>query len=716
MELDVKIKIEKLLTSPNIAEMLDEQELLTIGSTVLREFNIDKESRSSWEHRVEHAMKLALQVAEAKSFPWSGASNVKFPLITIAALQFHSRAYPALIPSSQLVKLDVPSYYASQEDSTDIVNSPYEKAKRIETHMSYQLLTQDENWESEMDKVLITVPIVGCAFKKTYWDFNTNHPVCENVLAKDFVVSYWTKSLKDCTRQTHIIYLSTNDVLSRQRRGLWLDVDLGRPIVQPQDNLTVAQNQQQGIEDFNTDTGTPYEFLEQHRWEDLDGDGFKEPYIVTVHRPTSKIVRIVSNYLETSILRNEKGEIINITPETYFTKYPFIPSPDGGFYDIGFGILLGPLNESIDTIINQLIDAGTMATTAGGFLSRGIKVRGGNYNFAPLEWKHVDSTGEDLAKGIVPLPVREPSQVLFTLLQTLVNYGERIVGATDIMVGENVGQNTPAQTSQTMAEQGMKVFSGIFKRIHRSLKEELRKVYRLNQLYLIGDIDYPQGFIRSVDYLLDDSTLRPLADPNVVTDAQRILQAQTLMQAAATVPGFNMYAVTKRYLEALKVSNIEEVLPNPQGPNAVQPQPDPKVQLATIRAQVDMDGHNKKTQVAIAKLQEDSRVNEARILKLQAEALLALEEADDVPRNNMIALIQAEIGAAKHKQQSLYDSIKFLRDMMPESGKSESNDLLKSGISSKIVQGENVNGSNQGGIPGMEGAPSDQNFAEGSPQ
>jgi chaperonin GroES len=424
----------------------------------------------------------------------------------------------------------------------------------------------------------------------------------------------------------------------------------------------------------------------------------------------------VSNYLETSILRNEKGEIINITPETYFTKYPFIPSPDGGFYDIGFGILLGPLNESIDTIINQLIDAGTMATTAGGFLSRGIKVRGGNYNFAPLEWKHVDSTGEDLAKGIVPLPVREPSQVLFTLLQTLVNYGERIVGATDIMVGENVGQNTPAQTSQTMAEQGMKVFSGIFKRIHRSLKEELKKVYRLNQLYLVGDIDYPQGFIRSVDYLFDDSTLRPLADPNVVTDAQRILQAQTLMQAAATVPGFNMYQVTKRYLEALKVSNIEEVLPNPQGPNAVQPQPDPKVQLATIRAQVDMDGHNKKTQVAIAKLQEDSRVNEARILKLQAEALLALEEADDVPRNNMIALIQSEIGAAKHRQKSLFDSINFLKSMMPESGNSESNDSLKSGISSKIVQGENVDGSNQGGIPGMEGAPSDQNFAEGSPQ
>lgn len=713
MELDVNIKIEKLMSSDNIAEMLDQKSLNTLGARVVSEFNLDKESRSVWEQRVEEAMKLALQVAEAKSFPWSGASNVKFPLITIAALQFHSRAYPALIPSNQIVKLDVPSFLEHKLDETNVNDSIFEKAKRVETHMSYQILTEDENWESEMDKVLISVPIVGCAFKKTYWDFNNNHPVSENVLAKDFVVSYWTKSLKDCTRQTHVLYLSTNDVISRQRRGLWLDVDLGKPIMQPQDDLSLAQDKQQGVYDDHTDTSTPFEFLEQHRWEDLDGDGYKEPYIITVHRPSGKVVRIVANYLESSILRNKKNEIININPETYFTKYSFIPSPDGGFYDIGFGILLGPLNESIDTIINQLIDAGTMATTAGGFLSRGIKVRGGNYNFAPLEWKHVDSTGEDLAKGIVPLPVREPSGVLFTLLQTLVNYGERIVGSTDIMVGENVGQNTPAQTAQTMAEQGMKVFAGIFKRIHRALKEEFKKIYRLNQLYLAGDFEYTQGFIRATDYLIDANTLRPVADPNVVTDVQRVMQAQALMQTAATVPGFNMYQVTKRYLEALKISNIEEILPSPEGPNAIPQQPDAKLEIAKLKAQVDMKDIDATTRIKMAELQEEARTNEARILKLQAEALLALEQADDVPRNNMIALIQAEIGAAKHRQQSIFDSIKFLKEMLPEPAAKTDTTGAKSDISSKIVQGENVNGNNPGGIPGMEGTPSNESFTQG---
>ena len=160
MELDVNIKIEKLMSSDNIAEMLDQKSLNTLGARVVSEFNLDKESRSVWEQRVEEAMKLALQVAEAKSFPWSGASNVKFPLITIAALQFHSRAYPALIPSNQIVKLDVPSFLEHKLDETNINDSIFEKAKRVETHMSYQILTEDENWESEMDKVLISVPIV----------------------------------------------------------------------------------------------------------------------------------------------------------------------------------------------------------------------------------------------------------------------------------------------------------------------------------------------------------------------------------------------------------------------------------------------------------------------------------------------------------------------------------------------------------------------------
>ena len=234
-------------------------------------------------------MKLALQVAEAKSFPWTNSSNIKFPLVTIAALQFHSRAYPALIPSQDIVKVDFETPLTT--DVQEIQNI-VQRNKRVEKHMSFQLLKEDECWEAEMDKVLITVPIVGCAFKKTYWDFNEDHPVSENVLAKDFVVSYWTKNLKDCNRQSHVLYLSANDVISRQRRGIWSDFKLLPSQTIVEGNLAQAQDLAQGVHQPQSDPGTPYEFIEQHRWEDLDGDGFKEPYIITVHKDTRKVVQI----------------------------------------------------------------------------------------------------------------------------------------------------------------------------------------------------------------------------------------------------------------------------------------------------------------------------------------------------------------------------------------------------------------------------------------
>ena len=690
MNLDVKLNINKIINSPNIAEMLDARDLTTIGANVINEFNLDKDSRSQWERRVESAMKLALQVAEAKSFPWTNASNIKFPLVTIAALQFHSRAYPALIPTQDIVRVDCD--YSSTLDQNQV--KQYEdKNKRVEKHMSYQLLKQDENWESEMDKVLITVPIVGCAFKKTYWDFNEDHPISENVLAKDFVVSYWTKNLKDCNRQSHVLYLSANDVISRQRRGIWSDFKLNPPQTFVSDNLSEAQDLAQGVHQPQSDPGTPYEFIEQHRWEDLDGDGFKEPYIITVHKDTSKVVRIVANYFETSIKRNSKGEILSIKPESYFTKYSFIPSPDGGFYDIGFGILLGPLNESINTIINQLIDCGTMANTAGGFLSRGIKIRGGNYNFAPMEWKHVDSTGEDLAKGIYPLPVREPSQVLYTLLTTLVNYGERIVGSTDIMVGENVGQNTPAETSRTMAEQGMKVFAGIFKRIYRSLNEELRKVYRLNQLYLPAEFKFGGNAVLQADYDGSSIDLRPSADPYVVSDVQRVMQAETLKMTALSVPGFNTYKVMRRYLEALKIPNIDDVLPDPQGPNAIPSQPDTKVQVEQIKAQERKLSLETKFKLGVMKLQQEAEVNRAKILKMEADAAKALEEAGGVKAGHDIAMLQTQLGAAKAHQEGILKSIEMMM---------------------KATEGAVEYDNNATGVLGLGGTSSDQGTQEGS--
>jgi hypothetical protein len=398
---------------------------------------------------------------------------------------------------------------------------------------------------------------------------------------------------------------------------------------------------------------------------DLDGDGYEEPYIVVVDRNSKEVLRVVARFFASNVKFSENGKVLSIKAENYFTKYPFIPSPDGGFYDLGFGALLGPLNQSINTLLNQLVDAGTMANTAGGFLSRGIKLRGGNYNFAPLEWKHVDTTGDDLRKGIMPLPVREPSNVLFQLLSLLINYGERIGGAVDILVGQNPGQNTPAETSRTMAEQGMKIFSGIFKRTYRSLKSEFRKLYRLNQLYINKPVKVAGMMITPEDYEDTEKSIIPAADPNMVTDSQRYVQAQYLLQRANPALGYNMREVEQTLLRTWKLSeeDISRILPDPQGPNAIKPPVPPQIQEAQIKAQTKMQEVQMKMKLESAKLQMEAQLNQAKISQMEADAIMKLSKADNEDAKVEIAAINAQIGAAKQHQDHLLRTIELLHEM-----------------------------------------------------
>lgn len=650
-----KLKIDELVASPNIAELLDERDLIKIGQDVVKGFENDLQSRSAWERKTEESMKLALQVAEAKSFPWPNASNVKFPLITIAALQYHARSYPVLVDGETPVKCRVIGEDPDGEKTR--------RADRVSNHMSYQIMEQDLDWETEMDRVLITQPIVGCAFKKTYFHPVYKRPESEYILAQDLVVNYYTKSLETAPRITHVQYMSKNDLYERHARGLFLELKDTRPVALQASNLTLTRNKAQGMDAPETvDPSTPFEILEQHCNIDFDQDGYAEPYIIWVNRSSKQVLRIVARYFKESIEYDPKGKkVLSIKAEDYFTKFPFIPSPDGGFYDLGFGVLLGPLNQSIDTIINQLVDAGTMANTAGGFLSRGIKIRGGNSNFAPLEWKHVDTTGDDLRKGIVPLPVREPSQVMFTLLSLLINYGERIGGSVDILVGQNPGQNTAAETTRTMAEQGMKIFSGIFKRTYRSLKDEFRKLYRLNQLYLQDeaefDSDNGEFNIFAEDYTGPSTDVRPAADPHIVSDSQRMAQAQAMLQLATTTPGVSMREAQLMFAKAWKISDLERLIPDPKGPNAIPAAPDVKLQIAQMEQQTRQADQQLKLKLGVLKLMKDAELNQAKIHKLEAEAVKALEEAGGMTTNQQVAMIHAEIAATKAKNDGIKQAI-----------------------------------------------------------
>jgi chaperonin GroES len=685
------LKLEEIVASANLAEVLSKEYLDDLGKCAVEGYKLDRGSRQEWEQRNEKAIKLALQVSEFKNFPWENCSNVKFPLLTIAALQFLARV-STLTKGRHIAKVEALGI--------DLDGSKSKQAKRVSTHLSLQLIEEDENWVDSDEQAKLAASIVGSAFKKTYYDSIAGVNISEYVPAMNFVVDYHCKDINKTRRATHLIFMGNNAIQERVRQGLFCEMDCDAVAASPEINLLrTAADEAEGLKRPQDAYNDVYEILEQHCWLDLDCDGYEEPYIIYVRLDTMQVMRIVARFFDQGDvhrvndsmqrtleekLREMKSEqpddlkaqsslekriqalitakdnhIIRIDPTLYFTRYVFIPSPDGGLYGIGFGMLLGPLNESVNTLVNQLIDGGTMANTAGGFLGRGVKMKGGKTSFDPFEWKPIDSTGDDLRKNIFPLPVREPSAVLFQLLGMLVSYSEKISGATDIMTGVSPGQNTPAETSRNTVEQGMMLFSGIYNRMYRSFKEELRKFYNLNRLYLQSSPKFleltvgPNAILAKDDYIANSFRVFPAASPEAVSTTQRREKAQVLHQLAASEPGFNRYLVTRNLLEAHDYEEIDQYYPDPKGPNAIAPPANPKVENEKGKLGLATQIHQDSIQLDIASLKNDISLNGAKIMELQAKAAQHLAEADGVATGHQIAMIDSQIGAAKLRQEGL---------------------------------------------------------------
>ena len=661
LELSTCIKLDAdSINSPNLCARFEKSDLQAIGTFVYDGFERDNNSRLAWLRRTETAMDLALQIQKEKNFPWPNCSNIQFPLITIATMQFHARAYPSLLAG--------PNFVNCRVIGEDKSGEKLDTSKRVSAFMSYQVSEEDSDWEEQHDRLLINYAVVGSAFVKTYYSGRLGHNVSETVLAKDLVLNYWAKSLNDCDRKTHIIPLSRNEVYERVMRGTFSDIREEGWYTSIAVNNPSASNlkadTREGVAAPQADSTTTFKFLEQHCSLDLDGDGYAEPYIITIEESSRCVCRIVTRFtheraIERVSIGKHKGAIITIKADEYFTAYTFIPSPDGGIYGIGFGVLCGPLNESANSLVNQLVDAGTMANGGGGFLGRGAKIRGGNYTFAPFEWKRVDSTGEDLHKSIVPLQVREPSNVLLSLLSLIIDYTNRITGSTDVRSGENPGQNTPASTTKSMIEEGGRIYSAIFKRAWRAMREEFKKLYALNGVYLpLSQTFGEQGYvIRREDFSKDSRAIVPAADPNIVSDESRVNQAMILKQAAMTTPGYNREAVEKRFLEAIRVDGIEQIYP---GPDKVAPLPNPKVQVEEMKLKDKAAAREQELKQFAAELQEERKKNDAEIVKLHAQAAKLMEEAGGVQTGHAIAAFEAMIGARKQHDDSMAKQIELL--------------------------------------------------------
>jgi chaperonin GroES len=672
-EYDANLTIDKILNTNNIVDLLDGDDLIDIGNQVVDGYLLDLETREPWEKDLETYSKLALQVSDKKSYPWVGAANIKFPLLATAAMQFAARAYPTLVPSdTKIVKCRVVGF--------DPDGQKTQRADRISKHMSYQVLDEMDDWEEDMDKLLLALPLAGTCFKKTYWDSQKQVNASKLVLPKYLVVNYYAHSLEDAERVTEILQLSKRKIKERINKGLYADIKLGDP-QEPGTNRLHSVNDAFQRES-EQDSTTPYTLLEQHCYLDLDGDDYVEPYIVTVEQVSRKVLRIVPRFTQDDVEQDDKKNVTTINPISYYTKYSFIPNPDGGFYDIGFGRLLGPINESANTIINQLVDAGSLSNLQAGFIGKGLKIKMGNDRFQPGEWKAVNATGDDIKKQVFPLPVREPSEVLFKLLDLLLKSGKELASISEIFVGKMPGQNTPATTTMATIEQGMKVFTAIYKRVYRSLQKEFQKLYRLNRTYL-NPAEYNEVIgitVQQNDYEGPEDQVIPGADPTAVSNQEKQQRVQAMMQILQ-LGTLDPMAITKLYLEAYEIPNAQMYMKQPQ------PQPDPKVEAMKMKSQLDQQKAYHDIQMDQAHMQMEQQGQQADLamkaqaaqqdmkLKLVSHILEAQQNQDQHQQTMQHQAQQSKLNmitqaaAAHQKQQLAQEAAKHQAKITPKGKK-----------------------------------------------
>lgn len=627
-EIDAEgLTLAEIVAADNVFDLLDEAERGKIGSHAKEQFDIDESSREDWLKTHDDALDLALQVAKTKSYPFSNASNVIYPLITTASIQFAARAYPAIVPSREIVKCKVIGDDSgvfqvdpqNPEAEPVPVVEPGLKAKRalrVGKFMSWQLLEQMESWEADTDLLMHYLPIAGCAFRKTWWEEEDGRPDSKFVSARDLVVNNKCASLAKAPQVSEIFSLWPHEVKERVLDGRW---------------------SKDGVDAFLTDDAREeMEFVEAHTRFDLDGDGYPEPYIVTFRKDGGEAVRVVANFKDSDIERRG-DQVIRIRPRAYYTKYGFIPNPDGGFYDIGFGWLLGPINRSVNTAINQLIDAGNWQNAPSGFIGKRLRLRAGETNFKPNEWKQVDSFGETIRNEIVPLEFGGPSPVMFQLLGMMIDAGRDISSVKDIMLGD-LDSNVAPTTALTMVEQGTKQFTAIYKRIHRALKKEMALLFRLDGEH-IGDL---QGRYLAIlddddasgEDFRQDMDIMPVTDPDMVSEASAMARAQFLMTLASQ----GMLDPKKVTVRVLRAANIEE--PDDLIPDAPPPDPEILIKMAKIE--------NDKARIAMA-----AQKGHAEIIELRSKAIKNLADAEAAEAGIQMEAYKAEIEAMERLMNEL---------------------------------------------------------------
>lgn len=551
-DIDIDLKPRKETAEDfdaNLAEYMDEGELDSLGADLIEDFDKDVMDRKDWIKTYVDGLKLLGLNYEERTEPWQGACGVFHPMLTESVVRFQSEAMMETFPAMGPVKTQIVG-------ASDLLKE--EAAARVREDMNYQLTEVMVEYRPEHEKMLWSLPLAGSAFKKVYFDPAKGRQVAVFIPAEDIVIPYGASNLESAERVAHVMRKTENEIKKLQEAGFYCDVDLGEPGYEL-DDIEKQKAEEQGMSAINDDR---FRILEMHV--DLDLVGFEHtdkkgkktgialPYVVTIEKSAGKVLAVRRNWYEDDELH---------TKRQHFVHYQYIPG--FGFYGYGLIHLIGGYAKSATMLIRQLVDAGTLSNLPGGLKSRGLRIKGDDTPIQPGEFRDVDVPSGSIRDNILPLPYKEPSQVLFALFQNIVQEGRAFASSGDMNVSD-MSTNAPVGTTLALLERTLKVMTAVQARLHYTMKQEFKLLKIIIADYTPEEYDYePEDAGRKAkksDY--DSTDVIPVSDPNAATMAQKIVQYQAVLQLAQSAPQlYNLPLLHRQMIEVLGIKNANKLVP-----------------------------------------------------------------------------------------------------------------------------------------------------------
>lgn len=631
-------KLLKFIQADNIAELLPEEELKEIVEDAAQGYDIDEESCRDWIDMNKEALKMIKAEVNHDHTKNYAHSKVIYPLLASATIQLASRLIPHLARNNKVAECAV---LGPDPDGMKAA-----KAEAVSNFFSYDLLVDSDSWLKESHKLLHMVSAWGTGYRKLYFSEAQDKVLSEVLSPEDVIINANTTCLEKSRRITIRNYMTRNEITEFVRAGKFIDVDV--------DKLKAGYNREEEAQDFE-DTNPVFEILEQFCYLDLDEDEYEEPYVVYFHRDSDQILGIYSAYDVEDIHVNEKGLIKKIVPKPYIIDYHCIDDPAGKFHSMGINHLLFHQNKSITSVLRQLIDSGTLANQQGGFVTKAFKTKRREVKQELGKFTQLEiPPNVDIRSQIMPLPFKEPSQVLFSLLGLLIDAGKETGFVTQALMGDTQGQNVPATTMLAIVEQGTRAFKPMVQKLYHSLKKEFKMMFNLYGKFSTFErfIKYQDLNIQVSKEIFDSSQLdiMPVADPTQSSEAHRYIKLQALENLMNTplMNVLNPQALAQRILKDLQIDNPQELIVQPQ-----PPQPDPKMQEVQLKHQREM-----------MKIELDKTKEEREQLKLQLEMLKThIKENEMLIKERESSEKQQMMLAKAHKDQQEADVKKELADV-----------------------------------------------------